>query len=335
MSIFAFRHRLEHAQQQDNGGGGNAPPPTAPPTAPPPVAPEWTKPFGEGAKAFSTFKEPADLVKAWGDRETELTTLKGKTFDFRSLADPTDEKATKFLGRFTDGKAFLKTALEAQDKIHSGELKRIDLARATPEQVKEYRQANGIPLEAGDYWKALPDGLVIGKDDQPAFDQYGKIMHEHNVPPALAQAFAKQYYADQQSIAAAEAQTDRADALKATEALRTEWGNDYGPNRAILDNFLEGLGADIKPLFMDATLGNGTRLFNEPAVIKFLADAARKLNPAAHLIPSGEGTMLSVQSEIDTIEALMKTDRTAYNKDEKKQARLRDLYAARQQMAKK
>ena len=71
-------------------------------------------------------------------------------------------------------------------------------------------------------------------------------------------------------------------------------------------------------------------------LVKTLVDWARQLNPAGVVLPGAGGNLAkSIDDEITQIETLMKTDRATYNKDEKKQARLRELYAARDKIGAK
>lgn len=328
--MFINRFRLQEANPNPSGGGGN---------------PDWRTSFGaEGQTVLKDFKEPTDFLKTFNDRSTELTTLKGQqpTFDFRKeLVDekvlgPDAEKASKFLGRFNDKGAFIKSVLEAQSKLGERDAHKPLAKDAKPEEIAAYRAQNGIPAEPKGYWEKLPDGLVIGKEDQPVFDAYGALAHKHNVAPAVMHDFAKAYYDGVEQMKVEEAKVDRADAQKAVTELRAKMGPDYDANKAILDNWIEGMPADLQPLFKDATLGDGTRLFNSAAALEFLMDAARKLNPAAHLIPAGgEANMMGVETELNSIKGLMADKNSKYWKgpeSEKLQKRYRDLVTAQSQL---
>lgn len=329
MSIFGIRARLQDPDNGGGGGGGGG------------DGGDWRASFGaEAATALKDFAQPADFLKAFNDRSTELTTLKGQQpqFDFRKeLVDPQAlgadaEKATKFLSRFTDRNAFLKSVLEAQATLSQRDAHKPLAADAKPEEVKAWREAHGIPAEPKGYWEKLPQGLVIGKEDQPVFDAYGAIAHKHNVSPAVMHDFAKAYYDGMQAMQAEEATVDRADSLKATEQLRTLWGPDYGPNMSMLNNFLEGMPADVKDLFRDGTLADGTRFMNNPALVQFFTQVARQLNPAAHLIPpGGGGSMETLETELGKLKGWMADRNSEYWKGpnaERNQKRYRELLTA-------
>ena len=69
---------------------------------------------------------------------------------------------------------------------------------------------------------------------------------------------------------------------------------------------------------------------NIPGVLQGLAEISRKLNPVNQLVPKTGGTaQQTLEDEITDIEKFMRDDRKAYNKDERAQARLRDLYQIR------
>lgn len=307
---------------------------------------EWLKPFGEHAKPFESFKEPADLAKAWTDRDTELTTLraaKPQPFDWRREAakagDKEDENIAKALARYNDLPSAAKALVEAQNKIRSGELAKPLPANATDEQVKEWRTANSIPLEPKGYFEKLPDGLVIGKEDQPIFDKYAALWHKHNLPPAAAHEMTKAYYEDLANVKKQEADVDRADALKTITELRAKMGNDYDTNSRILDNWLEGFPGDLQARFRDATLGDGTRLLNDAAMVEILMTTARQLNPAAHLLPAGgEGNITNIETELANIKKMMGNYNSDYHKGPKSaglQKRYKELITAQSQLKKR
>jgi len=70
---------------------------------------------------------------------------------------------------------------------------------------------------------------------------------------------------------------------------------------------------------------------NHPDMARWLAMNARTINPVATVVPgAGANIAGAIDDEITSIEKMMRTDRQAYNKDEKMQARLRELYGARE-----
>lgn len=308
------------------------------PITPDPAAGEWKAQFGtENVAALESFKTPADFYKSYTDTSTQLKTLQGKaSFDWRKEVSGEDADVQKLVERYTDPKAFGKSYLEASRKIRSGELARPLPKDATEEQVKEWRTANGIPEKAEGYFEKLPDGLVIGKDDQPMFNEVATELHKLGAKPEVVHALAKWYYGLAEKEGAKVEDADKTQSREAVDKLREEWGNDYRANMGQVGSLLDGLGKDLKAQFMDATLPDGRRLFNSPDVIKWMAGLARELNPAGVLIPNaGEGSMQSIDTELAKLKGLMANSGSEYWKGpsaEKNQARYRQLIEAQSKL---
>jgi predicted secreted protein len=68
--------------------------------------------------------------------------------------------------------------------------------------------------------------------------------------------------------------------------------------------------------------------------VKWLAQVAREVNPAASLIPQGSSDAVgTIKDEIAAIEKYMRTDRAGYFKDTDKQERYRQLLTAQEKYA--
>jgi hypothetical protein len=298
----------------------------------------WKSSFGaENAAALESFKTPADFYKSYSDTSTELKTLKEKTpSDWRKEAAGEDEKVAKMLERFSTAKDFGKAYVEAQAKIRSGDFAKPLAKDANEQERTAWRQANGIPEKPEGYFDKLPDGLVIGKDDQPLFTDFAKVMHDQNVPPAAVQGVVKWYYDLQDKQQAEVANADKQHAREATDALREKFGNDYRANMGQVSSLLDGLGGELKNQFMDATLPDGRRLFNSPDFISWLADKAREINPAGVLIPASGGDQIkSIETELATLKGKMANKASDYWKGptaEKQQERYRQLLDAQQKL---
>lgn len=256
--------------------------------------------------------------------------------NWRNLYAGEDSKKLARLERFTDPVKAFDALIEAQNKIRSGELAKPLPPNATEQERAEWRQANGIPAKPEGYFEKLPDGLVIGKDDQPLFTEFAKVMHDQNVPPAAVQQVVKWYYDLQDKQVAAVDQADKQHSREAVDKLREQWGNDYRSNMGQVSSLLDGLGGDLKNQFMDATLPDGRRLFNSPEFVTWMAGVAREINPAGVLIPaSGSDQIKSVEAELNTLKAEMANRNSAYWKgpeSAKKQERYRQLIEAQQKL---
>lgn len=256
----------------------------------------------------------------------------GPTFAATWRADISggDEKATKLLERYATPQDFTKAYLEAVKKISSGELAKPLPKDATPEQVAEWRKGNGIPEKPDGYFEKLPNGLVIGEDDRPMFDAVAQKLHARNVPPEVIHDLAEWYYGSQNEHIQAQQAADAAAKPALEEALREAWGADFKANANVYASYIAAAPKEVQDTLKSARDAEGNFILYKPEVVSWLVAQAREINPAGHITPAGnEGTVQSVQAEIDKIEKFMRTNRTEYNKDQAMQDRVKQLYGAR------
>lgn len=289
------------------------PTPSAPPTAAaPPAIPPNTN---------TAVPPPQDPTKP-----------SGPTFAATWRADIAggDEKAAKVLERFATPQDLAKSYLEAQAKIRSGELAKPLPKDATPEQIAEWRKGNNIPEKPEGYFEKLPNGLVIGEDDKPMFDSVAQKLHARNVQPEVIHDLAEWYYGMQDQQIQAQQAADAQAKPVLESALREAWGADFKANANVYASYIASAPKEVQDVLKSARDAEGNFILYRPEVVSWLVAQAREINPAAHITPAGnEGTVQSVQAEIDSIEKFMRTNRTEYNKDNAKQERLRQLYDAR------
>ena len=250
--------------------------------------------------------------------------------DWRERVSKADQKALARLQRYASPEAALEALSALQLKISTGELRAVPKKDATPEELAAYRAAAGIPEKPEGYELTLRDGFTVPKEDKPVVDGFLATAHGANLNSAQASAVVDWYYAEQERVAEALAQRDKADALKARDELAAEWGADYRPNINSIYSLLDLAPAGVKEKLIGHRLEDGKGLASDPNVLRWFAALAREVNPAGTVAPGAGATQLNtIEDEIAQIETLMRTDRKAYNKDVRKQERLRDLYAAR------
>lgn len=232
--------------------------------------------------------------------------------------------------RYTSPADFGKSWAEQHNKIRSGlQAPTLD-ANASEDDIKSYRETNGIPLEAKGYTENLEDGLVVGENDVDIVDNVMGALHEMNAPPAIAHGILKWYngWAEEQQNALMTA--DAADDRETTDNLREAWGNDYRSNVNVLAKTLESqFGSELADYIRNSRGPDGKGLMNSPEFQAAMVNIGRTIDPLTPHIPANADAAKSLNDEIDEIEKFMRTDRPAYNKDEKMQARLRELYGIR------
>lgn len=282
---------------------------------------------------------PDDKVVGWATHVKGKVDQLGTQFpaNWRDQVAAGNAEHLKTLERFASPKAMYDAYGALRQKLSSGELKPVTQFpdKGTPEEQAAWRVTNGIPENAEGYGKALKfEGIELTDDDKGVIKGYSEAAFAKHVPPAAVQATLDWYFSEKTARAEARAMKDEEFKIASEDQLRADWGPDYRPNVARINALLDGAPKGVKEAFLGARNAEGKMLANDSVTLQWLVDLARQTNPAGVVLPGQGGTMAqSVDDEIKTIETYMRENRTAYNKDEKKQARLRDLYTARDQLA--
>ena len=315
-----FKTHFYQSPEGEEGGGGaaviEAPAPTAAPAAPAASAPA-------SAPAASPAADPPK--PAWPE-------------DWRSLAASGDEKTAKLLERFTTPAEVAKALREVNIRISKGELRAPLKKDASPDELKAWREEQGIPETPDKYDLTLPDGMVIGDNDKPYVDAYVSALHAKNASPDVVKAGIEAYMQmrEQQAAQVAIKDGEHKDALESE--LVTEWGHsDFKRNVASITAMLGQADSSVADVVMNARGPDGRAIANNPAVLKWLAGHARELGYVGGTIPPAGGTNAeTIDSEIAKIAASQYnadgTRNAAYWKDEKVQSRYRELLQAKDRL---
>lgn len=247
-----------------------------------------------------------------------------------------DQKALQRLQRFPDVGSVFKSFRELETKLSSGQVKQSLPENPTPEQISEYRQANGIPEKPTDYKLELSDGLVIGEADQPLIDGILEAAHAVNAHPAVVNAIVDEYY-HMREVQMEQAQERlEQDKSNTISTLTSEWGADFKPNmRAINNTLVAHLGQEMADLVLTAKLSDGSVLGNNVGAIMGLARLAKELNPAGTMVPNSGGDQISaIGDQIAEMENKMKTNIRAWQhpNNEAERTRYRNLIEARDKL---
>lgn len=244
-----------------------------------------------------------------------------------------DQKRANIINRYRSVEGIADALIAAQQKIRGGELMPALKENATEAEVAEWRKANGVPEAPDKYDLTLSDGLVVGEDDKPMVDAFLKDMHARNARPEVVKGALEWYYRTQDAIAAKRAEDDTAFRREAEDALRAEWvGPDYRGNLNAINNLLATAPEGVKDLIFGGRAADGRRLGDHPDVLRFFADVAREMNPAATIVPAGGNQQQTVETELDKIRATMRDEPDKYWADEKMQARYQQLLEAKDKM---
>lgn len=241
-----------------------------------------------------------------------------------------DDKFKSTLERFSTPADMGTAYREAQGLIRSGQGRTPPAEGADDADVKAWREANGIPLEAVGYMDNLPDGLVIGEEDREIMGDFMGVLHGMNVPPNVGHAVIDWYNQFTEQAQDDLAEADSTHHQETEDQLRQGWGGDYRANINLIGALLDStFGDEGKEVILNARDPDGRAIMNIPGVLESLAELSRKVNPVAQLAPSGGDPAQTLNDEIGQLEKYMRDDRPSYNKDEPAQARLRQLYDIR------
>lgn len=250
-----------------------------------------------------------------------------------------DEKELKRLARFATEADVFKAYRELEKKKSSGELKAPFPQDGTAEEIAAWRKDNGIPESADKYELNFDNGLVIGENDKPLIDKFVTKMHGENASPAQVKAAIASYYdimAEQQQ---AIAEADVAYKDESLEALREDFGGDFKKNINAVTGLLQSAPEGVKEILEASRTPDGKILGNHPDVIKWLANIAFEINPAATVMPNSVSNPgAAINDEIATLEKMVGDRGSDYWKGpsaDKNQARYRELLSARDKIAAK
>lgn len=256
--------------------------------------------------------------------------------DWRIKLAGGDEKELKRLSRFASEADVWKAYRELEKKKSSGELKTPFPEKGTAEEIALWRKENGIPEAPDKYDLTFENGLVIGEEDKPIIDKFVSAMHEKNATPEQVKAALSTYYAALAEQKQAQAEADVSFKDTSLEELREEWGGDFKKNVNAVAGLLESAPDSVKEIFDAARTADGKIVGNHPDVVRWLAQMAFEINPAATVMPGSINNPSSaIADEIASIEKMIANRDDSYWKDPKKQQRYQELLSAREKIGAK
>lgn len=186
-----------------------------------------------------------------------------------------DEGILKGLERYKSVEAISKAFKEARNAAKNAG-KPIALGeKATPEEVKAYREAYGIPEDAAAYPGDFRSDYKATDADKAILGSFKADMHAKNVPPAAAAA-ALEWYQDFATAQQQELDGNLVKVAKETQgSLRTEWGGEYDGNIGAIQELMTAqLGKDGFGDMMDMRMMDGSRLQDHAPFVKMMAQIA-------------------------------------------------------------
>lgn len=298
-----------------------SPPPAAAAAAPAKAA--STNTAAPTATAPASTEDAAAVLKAASSGEAAKWPE-----DWREQIAGADDKTLKRLQRYNAPSDALKALTALQAKISAGEMRSRLAKDAKPEDIQKWREENGIPEAPDKYDIEQPKGI-----EKTAFEKFLKASHDTNATPEQVKAMTE-FWVNERAEAAKTVQAeDVRFANEQRDTLTAEWGKEYDTNIARVQAVLGLFPDEVRQLLVGARLADGRPLSAHAGVLKAFAQISREIDPAGTLTSFGtESQQGNVDSRIEQIEKVIKTNRSQYNNDEKMQDEYRRLLAAREKM---
>jgi hypothetical protein len=329
--MFKRLHALRSPEGEGASGGGAAAPaaaPASPAPAPAAPAPSPAAPAAPAASPAAPSPSPAPAAPAPAAAAPAATTAPALAAGYwpenwRETVSKEDGKKLAQLQRYASPEVALQALFAAQERIRSGELKPTLDKNATPEQLAEWRAANGIPASPDKY--DLGKDVVVEEGDKPVIDMLLKAAHETHQTPEQAKANVKTLMQIRdQSLRHQEAEDQRL-AQETEDALRSEWGGEYRRNLNLVHSILDATGAPgFKENLLAGRLADGTPIGSSPEALRMLLGVSLIQNPTGVVVPGGDANQdKGIREELETLQKV-----PAERKSEKQSQRERDLYDA-------
>lgn len=235
------------------------------------------------------------------------------------------------LERVSDFGSMTKNYFESQDRIRKGEISSGLPENPSDDQMASWREANGVPAEAGAYELSLSDGLVLSEADGRIMEGVYGAAHAGNVSTETMSAITDAMLKGRQAESDAQTNQDGMDTQTTERQLKDAWGGDYEANINMVKGLVNQLPETVKEAFASARMGDGKAMFNSPEIMMAMSDWARKINPAATVVPGSNNPMQSINDEITALEARMSNPE--WFKDQPAQDRYQKLITAREGMS--
>ncbi len=255
------------------------------------------------------------------------------------LAGNADPKLRQHLNRFTTPEGIFKQWRNYEKQRNNGTLKPTRPDTDDAAALAAWRKEVGLPETAEGYFAHV--GREVAEAERPAMQRMFSRMHDIGVPPEQAKGVIDEYY---RMVGETEAEREKTDSefyAKSMDELRAEWGPEYRQNIGAVSIMFQQYGSeDLYEKLNSARFADGTKVADDPGVMKFLASMAREMvtdgviiNTPNHGV-SGPGT--GVEDELAALRLEMSDTKGrepgGYWNNEGKQKRYAELLQSRERM---
>lgn len=271
----------------------------------------------------SVTKAAEEARKTAGFPETWREQLAGK--------EDKDSKRLERFKRYQTPQAMADALLGVQDRIAAGELRSALPPASDAAAVAEWRKQHGIPAKPTEYVVELEGGRKVDGVIQPdGLTEFLGVAHAEGLAPKTVNQVLGWFVKRAETQKEAAATRDALAKQTAEDELRKVWGQDYRRNVGSIHGLLDTAPAEVKELILNARTTDGTPFASHPGILQFLSKTSLELNPHITVVPGEHGNVAgAIEDEMKALEKQMGDKTSDYWKDEKKQARYRQLVEAR------
>ncbi len=277
---------------------------------------QWYEPFAgsddatrdDNIKVLEGYKDEAEFGAAFFEQSAAAKAA--KDVNWREPFADGDEKSAKMFERYLTPADLGKSLIEKEALIRASTMLKPLAEDHNDDDLKAYREQQGVPAEFEGYYENLPKGLVIGEDDKAIVDMFVKEMHEENVSPAAVHRLIATYNKWEESLTGEMDTLDKSQKAETEDLLREQWGSDYRANETLAAHFIQGLPKEKQAELMGARMSDNRTLANDPEIAQWMAKMSRELYGTEVFVPSGGNSALQNRdSREKELEIWMHTDK--------------------------
>lgn len=226
-----------------------------------------------------------------------------------------DEDFSKLTGRFTDEAAFVRNAVQGNDKLRAGELSNGLPTDPTDEQLAGWREANGVPVDGKYDLAGVENTRELSDVDREMMEPVMAVAHELNISQDALVKLMDTYMGETDKVVDQMHTQDNLDAQEFIRTAKEAWGADFTINMNRATNQLNMLPEAIRDSFKQARMPDGRGIMNSPEIMQWLVGVDRSLTPLDPMKGGTESTLGDARSIIEKAKARMRDDSTGWHKD--------------------
>lgn len=222
--------------------------------------------------------------------------------------------------RYSDKGAFVEAAMQAHEKIRRGEIGTGLPDEPTDAQLKDYREANNIPVD-GKYDLHLESGLEMDEKDWEIWGPAFEIAHQGNVNNVTMSAMTNALLMGRNQVLEERKTQDATDSQSFGAAARDLWGGDFDTNMQRISNRFNMIPEEVRDDIMHGRDATGKPLGSNLNFLNWIVGMDRTINPIDALPGDGENQGATAEKIIADGKQRMLDDRRGWGKDQPAQAR--------------